>query len=126
MAVTAGTLADTIVEAHAFLAELTEIKRLEMPRDDAAKLARAVANANRHIRIPMLNSRNAALAMLAWVACRIYLPMGKAVFDEMSAPKRPVMVASAVVVAPSPPAGGIIPVPNDDAALAEWLPGQVQ
>lgn len=145
MAVTAGSLADSIMDIHGFLAELTELKRLEMPRDHAQKLARALSNANQHIKIPMLNSRNAALAMLAWVAVRIYFPMAKDVMTELGQQQAPHMAAAAAAGQPGSQAepmrsgsgsgspvsmdphamtlpGNIVPASNDEETLQEWLP----
>lgn len=134
VAVTSGTLTDTIVEIHQFLSDLTDIKRLEMERDKAGKLARALHNANQHVKIPMLNSRNAALAMLAWTAGRIYLPMAKDVVAEMSGAIPPSSrvakaeaerIPSASVSEPVTVTGNIVPVSAEDAALESWLPNQV-
>lgn len=125
------SLTDTIVEIHAFLADLTDIKRFELERDKAARLGKALANANQHIRIPVLNSRNAALAMLAWVACRIYLPMAKDVMAELSgavppstakAQAQPERIPSASAPVSVVQPGNVVPMTVDDAALNEWLP----
>lgn len=126
MAVTAGTLTDTLIEIHEFLADLTEIKRLELERDKAAKLARAFNNANQHIKIPMLNSRTAALAILGWTATRIYLPMAKDVMAELDGRGRPAQAPAPAPVQPAAPVGmvpgNVVPVPAEDASLEAWLP----
>lgn len=102
---------------------MTELKRLEMDKENAGKLARALNNANQHIRIPMLNSRTAALAILAWTAARIYLPMAKDVMAEMNGLPQPAQVQQAPLPQPVPTmAGTIVPVPADDANLDAWLP----
>jgi hypothetical protein len=141
-AVGQSSLTDTIVEIHEFLADLTSIKRLEMERDKAARLGKALANANQHVRIPMLNSRNAALAILAWTVIRIYGPMAKDVLAEMEGKPVPARVAAGAVAGTAQPAtvaatsGGLVPVSStahtgagapvpastDDAALSEWIP----
>lgn len=135
VAVTSGSLTDTLVEIHAFLADLTEIRRFELERNNAAQLARALNNANQHVKIPMLNSRNAALLMLAWTAGRIYLPMARDVMKELQTPRGAGVAqaetqaermrsgsASGSVVPMQPVAGSVVPVTTDDAALGEWLP----
>lgn len=129
MAVSAGALTDTIVEIHHFLADMTELKRLEMERDNAAKLARALHNANQHIKIPMLNTRTAALAILAWTMARIYLPMAKDVMAEINgAPPAQVAQHETQGAQPAPQqptpvmSGSVVPLPADDASLEAWLP----
>lgn len=132
-AVGQSSLTDTIVEIHEFLADLTSIKRLELERDKAARLGKALGNANQHVRIPMLNSRNASLAILAWTVLRIYGPMVKDVMMELDNPRAlPSPKTIEVANAASPPSvvtsAGIVTVPPsvpasaEDAALNEWIP----
>lgn len=109
---------------------MSEIRRFEIERDKAAKLAKAVHNANQHFPVPIINSKWVALGMLAWVAGRIYLPMAKDVMRELQTGQtvaqavtkaEPIRSASVSDVAQTQ--APIVPVSADDAALESWLPG---
>ncbi len=124
--VSQGTLANHILELHEFLATMTEIKRFELEQRQANALAKAIHGANEHVKIPILTGKYMALAVLAWTAGRIYLPMAKDIIAERAQPPRP---SPGVAASPPPPvnqtapavAGDIVPVVNDADLAGEWL-----
>jgi hypothetical protein len=83
--VAVSTLETTIFEVHEFLATMTQIERLKLSGEQAHTLAEAVANASRSVNIPALSPEKMAIAMLAWVAGRIYIPMARDVAIERAA-----------------------------------------
>lgn len=124
--VTQGSLANHILELHEFMAEMTAIKRLELTDKQARDLAKAISGANEHVKIPILTGKYMALAVLAWTASKIYLPMARDVaagqFDQRvrQAPA-PAVPVSATPAAPA--AGAVLPatMPSEEELAGQWL-----
>jgi len=120
------TLATAIFDLHAFVADVTALKRLELDKDQATALAKAVAGVNEHLKLPVLSSRNAALLMLFWTAGRIYVPMARDVMaGQVAKPSQAAGPVSVPVNTSQPETQGMagsIVLPADDAAVEEWLP----
>ena len=132
-----GGISAYIIEAHEFLAEITEIKRLELRQDQAEGLGTAIENVEQHFPVlQILTGKWAAIAALVWVAGRIYLPMAKDIAAGQLAPRPPAASQTQPASPGNAPAaplnsgadlnsGGLLPVLDnaaDERALAqEWL-----
>ena len=137
-----GSVSTYIIEAHEFLAELTDIKRLELRQDQADKLGAAIENVEQHFPVvQLLTGKWAAIAALCWCAGRIYLPMAKDIaagqLDVRASSPSPVaqrMKGGAVPAGPAAPGSGapgsgmapvILPVLDQTASpedlAREWL-----
>jgi hypothetical protein len=118
---------------------MTEIKRLELQRDQADKLGEAIENVEAHFPVlQIITGKWAAIAALCWVAGRIYLPMAKDVMAGQLA-GRPVPAAIETRPGAAPamtatfdhglsaggglPEGSIVPVVDEKALANEWLTG---
>lgn len=96
-----GGLQQTIEEVHGFLAALTAIDRIRLQDGQARELAVAIKEVERHYKLPALAADKIALATLAWVAGRIYVPMA---LDIVQAKKTPRPIAPQSPARPAAPA----------------------